>query len=108
LVKDAVQPEVRVCYDIANGNVYLTMMNRGQGEAHFVVRAKAYRDDGPWTATVAAGKSVDIHWDLTGSASWYDFVVTCTEQPGFSRRFAGRVETGRHGVSDPAMGLATF
>ena len=108
LVKDAVQPEVRVCYDIANGNVYLTMMNRGQGEAHFVVRAKAYRDDGPWTATVAAGKSVDIHWDLTGSASWYDFVVTCTEQPGFSRRFAGRVETGRHGVSDPAMGLAAF
>ena len=105
LVKNAVEPEVRVCYDIANGNVYLTMMNRGQGEAHFVVRAKAYRNDGPWTATVAAGKSVDLHWDLTESASWYDFVVTCTEQPGFSRRFAGRVETGKHGVSDPAMGL---
>ncbi len=24
----------------------------------------------------------------------------------FSRRVAGRVETGRHSVSDPAMGLA--
>jgi phospholipase C len=105
LANNAVVPEVRVCYDVANGNVYLTMMNRGQGEAHFQVRAKAYRNDGPWTATVAAGRSVDLHWDLADSASWYDFVVTCTEQPGFSRRFAGRVETGKHGVSDPAMGL---
>ncbi len=33
----------------------------------------------------------------------YDFSVTAEELPGFERRFAGRVETGRHGLSDPAM-----
>ncbi len=91
-------PEVRVCYDVANGNVYLTALNTGGKGVHLTVRAKAYRNDGPWNPTVAAGASQDLHWDLKDSARWYDFVVTCAEQPGWSRRFAGRVETGQDGL----------
>ena len=101
---EAPSPEVRVCYDIANGNVYLTMMNAGQKPATFTVRAKAYRTDGPWTVTVPAGSAVDKHWDLAGSGQWYDFVVSCDSDQGYQRRFAGRVETGKHTVSDPALG----
>jgi phospholipase C len=55
--------------------------------------------------TVKAGAQAARHWKLQGSGYWYDFVVTCDADPGFYRRLAGRVETGRHGVSDPAMGL---
>jgi len=102
------QPEVRVCYDIANGNVSLTLMNAAETPARLQVRAKAYREDGPWTADVPGGAQTSIDWDLADSASWYDFVVTCPDLPGYSRRFAGRVETGEHGVSDPAMGLEDF
>jgi len=69
------------------------------------VRANAYRSDGPWTAKVAGGSMNKLQWDLSGSASWYDFSVTCDADPAFYRRFAGRVETGRDSVSDPAMGL---
>ncbi|AOB30959.1 phospholipase [Bordetella sp. H567] len=98
-------PEIRVCYDVANGNVYLTALNTGGKDVHLTVRAKAYRNDGPWNLTVAAGASQDVHWDLKDSARWYDFAVTCAEQPGWSRRFAGRVETGKDGLSDPAMGM---
>ena len=47
-----------------------------------------------------------MRWRLDGSGQWYDFVVTCDADTSFYRRFAGRVETGRHSVSDPAMGLA--
>jgi phospholipase C len=104
----AANPEVRVCYDVANGNVYLTLMNLGAGNANFSVRAKAYRTDGPWNATVAAGATQDLHWDLADSDRWYDFVVTCPDQPAFSRRFSGRVETGKDGVSDPAMAQEEF
>jgi phospholipase C len=43
-------------------------------------------------------------WPLLGRNRWYDFTVTCAEVPGFSRRFAGRAENGRDGISDPAMG----
>jgi phospholipase C len=103
---DAAAPEVRVCYDIANGNVYLEMLNGGKNACKFTVRAKAYRTDGPWTATVAGGAKAELHWDLASSGAWYDFAVTCDADTSFVRRFAGRVETGKHSVSDPAMGLA--
>jgi len=98
-------PEVRVCYDIANGNVYLNMRNDGKAACKFTITAKAYRTDGPWTATVNGGANVDQHWELADSGQWYDFAVTCDADPTYYRRFAGRVETGKHTVSDPAMGL---
>ncbi|MGJ7608043.1 phosphocholine-specific phospholipase C [Variovorax sp. LT1R20] len=99
-------PEVRVCYDIANGNVYLEMLNAGTNAAKFTVRAKAYRNDGPWGATVAGGAKAEQLWVLASSGQWYDFAVTCDADPAYYRRFAGRVENGKHTVSDPAMGLA--
>jgi phospholipase C len=36
------------------------------------------------------------------SGHWYDLTLLTKE--GFVRRFAGRLETGKNGVSDPAMG----
>jgi len=36
---------------------------------------------------------------------WYDF--TLAGPGGLTRRFAGRVETGKDSVSDPAMGVAS-
>ncbi|MGJ7546402.1 phosphocholine-specific phospholipase C [Variovorax sp. LT1R16] len=101
-------PEVRVCYDIANGNVYLSMNNTGKNAVKFTLQAKAYREDGPWTATVAGGATAEQHWELAGSGRWYDFAVTCDADPAYYRRFAGRVETGQHSVSDPAMGLTSL
>ncbi|SEK09627.1 phospholipase C [Variovorax sp. OK605] len=101
----AASPEVRVCYDIANGNVYLKMLNGGTNASKFSIRAKAYRTDGPWTATVAGGAAAEQHWELAASGQWYDFEVTCDTDAAYYRRFAGRVETGKHSVSDPAMGL---
>ncbi|WP_423198811.1 MULTISPECIES: phosphocholine-specific phospholipase C [unclassified Cupriavidus] len=99
----ATAPEIRVCYDVANGDVMLTLLNRGANPCTFSVKSNAYRTDGPWTFDVAAGKSVDHLWKLADQSHWYDFTVT-TLQGGFTRRFAGRVENGKDGVSDPAMG----
>ncbi|MET3444069.1 phospholipase C [Variovorax paradoxus] len=99
-------PEVRVCYDIANGNVYLDMRNGGTKSCKFTVSATAYRSDGPWIATVDGGAAAEQHWELATSGQWYDFAVSCDADPGYLRRFAGRVETGKHTVSDPAMGLS--
>jgi phospholipase C len=38
---------------------------------------------------------------LEEQQGWYDYAVQAGE---WMRRFAGRLETGRHGISDPAMG----
>jgi len=99
------QPEVRVCYDIANGDVYVELMNGGKQPCTFTVAAQAYRTDGPWPARVEPGAQARLLWSLQDSGQWYDFAVTCDSDPAYYRRFAGRVETGRHSVSDPAMGL---
>ncbi|MPM96569.1 Non-hemolytic phospholipase C [bioreactor metagenome] len=97
-------PEVRVCYDIANGNVYVDLMNKGTQAAVFTITPMAYLSDGPWTVSVAAAASAERHWELKASGQWYDFAVTCNSDPAYYRRFAGRVETGQHTISDPAMG----
>lgn len=42
--------------------------------------------------------------NLEKSQRWYDFTITARDYPAFSKRYAGRVETGEAGISDPAMG----
>ena len=99
------QAEIRVCYDIANGNIYMDLMNQSANNLTFVVTPKAYfGSDAMKTQTVEAGKEAQLHWDLKDSGRWYDFEVTLKEDTSWKRRFAGRVETGEHGITDPAMG----
>jgi phospholipase C len=58
---------------------------------------------GSFTVTVRPGSTVTRTIDLTASKRWYDVSVVSTEDGGWLRRFAGHVETGAPGVSDPAI-----
>ncbi|VWB46066.1 phospholipase C [Burkholderia arboris] len=98
-------PEIRVCYDPANDAVYLTIMNVGNAASQVTVTSNAYRTDGPWRYAVPAGMQVEPYWTLAASSGWYDF--TLAAENGLVRRFAGRVETGRDSISDPAMGVSS-
>lgn len=97
--------EVRVCYDVRNGNVYATLMNSGTASATCELVANAYFSQTPTVVQVAPQTAENLHWDLKDSGRWYDFSLSCRELPQFQRRFAGRVETGQHSISDPAMGV---
>jgi len=55
------------------------------------------------TFTVRAGATVRHTFRLAKSRRWYDLTVTSDADPAFLRRFAGHVENGRTGVSDPAV-----
>ncbi len=46
--------------------------------------------------------STSLIWDISKSGNWYDLLASTS---GFTRRFAGRVETGKKSMSDPAMGI---
>lgn len=98
-----INPEIRVCYDVANGHVYTDFTNNGNKDIELVVKPVAYRVDQPLKIVLKAGQSVSQHWQLEDSWRWYDFAVTCSQDSKFYRRFAGRVETGDDSVSDPAM-----
>lgn len=96
-------PEVQVCYDVANGDLMLTLRNTGPVACTFSATANAYFDSTPKTLTVNAGNEGGMDWPLKGSGYWYDFTVTVSGLKGYTRRFAGRLETGKPSISDPAM-----
>ena len=103
-IGNVASPECRVCYDIANGDVYVKFNNTGAQACTLTIQDNAYGSGGPWVLIVEPGKEVQQSWSLRRSGNWYDFSVTADTAKGYMRRFAGRVETGQHGLSDPAMG----
>ena len=105
-IGNVASPECRVCYDIANGDVYVKFSNTGTNACTLTIQDNAYGSVGPWELKVEPGKEVEQNWSLRKSGNWYDFSVTADTAKGYMRRFAGRVETGKHGLSDPAMGTA--
>ncbi|MEV0910649.1 phosphocholine-specific phospholipase C [Streptomyces hokutonensis] len=93
-------PEVtaRDCGD----DIELTFTNKGSGTVQLRV-ANGYGGK-IQTVKVRAGATVRHTFDLGASKRWYDLTVTSDGDAGFLRRFAGHVENGRPGVSDPAIG----
>ncbi|MBO0726826.1 MAG: DUF756 domain-containing protein, partial [Blastocatellia bacterium] len=55
------------------------------------------------TKIIAPSGTVSIPLDLERSSNWYDFSLKISGVEGFEKRYAGRVETGKIGISDPAM-----
>ncbi|BAL95542.1 phosphocholine-specific phospholipase C [Rubrivivax gelatinosus] len=115
----APSPEVQLSYDPRNGGLRLEARNDGTGPVTLRVRSnKVY---GSLTATGSGGAAGGsgtawelkfsgrgeqaLYWNLDATGWWYDFIVTSDQDPSFLRRLAGRMETGRHSVSDPGMGL---
>ena len=54
------------------------------------------------SCTISPGERREIPLLLENSSGWYDLAITSTDQ-NYLRRFAGHVETGRPGTSDPAV-----
>jgi phospholipase C len=94
------KPEVQVSYQRIVGNVCLEVHNTGTSAGQVTIQSNAYRTDGPWVLEVRAGATGMQRWNLEESSYWYDFTVG---SHGIERRFAGRMETGQHSFSDPAM-----
>lgn len=104
LAEPGTNPQARLHYEVADNAVSLTVHNSGTAACEVRVVANAYFSDGPWAASVAPQREWVRRWPLDASGSWYDFTLMVATLPGYTRRFAGRLETGRDSVSDPAMG----
>ncbi|HYH41832.1 MAG TPA: phospholipase C, phosphocholine-specific [Burkholderiales bacterium] len=99
------EPEVRVDYDQHRDGLRLVLRNRGDVPCTFSLHANAYqRHAEPQTFRVGASDQREVFLPLKRTAYWYDYTVRVAGLDAFSRRFAGRMETGRHSLSDPAMG----
>ncbi|KQV90263.1 phospholipase C, phosphocholine-specific [Massilia sp. Root351] len=83
------------------GGLRLSLRNGGAAPCEVALRKLAYGSAPVPLRTLEPGESARILLPLDAQRYWYDYSVQCG---GWMRRFAGRLETGQHGVSDPAMG----
>jgi phospholipase C len=95
-------PDVHVSSECDDGDLVIKFVNSGGGPCTFTLTPNQYYT-GTATYTVVARSENVIRLPLRSSGHWYDFSVTVRGQADYSRRFAGRLETGRHSFSDPAM-----
>ncbi|MFC9842007.1 phosphocholine-specific phospholipase C [Streptomyces sp. NPDC060223] len=82
-------------------DVELTLTNKGAGTVNLKV-SDGYGGK-PKSFKLRSGASVKHTFDLRASKRWYDLTVVSDTEVSFLRRFAGHVENGRPGVSDPAI-----
>ncbi|MFB0630620.1 phosphocholine-specific phospholipase C [Streptomyces sp. AB3(2024)] len=94
-------PEVTARHVDAAGNLALTLTNGGTAAVNLTV-TNAY-GGAPQTFKVNPGATVSTTVDLRTTGRWYDVTVVSDADATFLRRFAGHVETGAPGVSDPAL-----
>jgi len=100
----AVNPELDVVARPRQNALTLVLKNAGNLACTFTVAANAYRNALPQSYSVPANTQLAVEWDVSPEQGWYDLSVTAAGKDKFVRRIAGRLETGRHGISDPALG----
>ena len=100
---DAAALEATLAYRPDALEVDVTVTNNGGSPVEVTVAGNAYRardaaPDDPFV--LDAGASETRTWSVEAAQGWYDITLAAAE---WSRRFAGRMETGAHGVTDPAQ-----
>lgn len=85
--------------------IALTVTNPGKTAQRIEARPMAYDHAlGAKSFTLAPGQSTIARWPLSATGGWYDIAVRTPADSRYLRRFAGRLESGRDSISDPAMG----
>jgi phospholipase C len=93
---------LRTLYVPDRGDVVVEIENRGR-------RLEKVRVVDAYTREHASrfldpGETYVYRASLEASFGWYDLTVTVDSDARFRRRLAGHLETGRDGVTDPAIG----
>lgn len=104
---NGVAPAEVLCLDGVKA-VNLKLLNESDRPQTFrITMDAAYPNKGPRkrAVTVPPRSSKVDRWALTASDDWYDLEVRVDGSEGFLRRFAGKVESGKAGRTDPGIGV---
>jgi phospholipase C len=107
LAPDASRADGFVVAQRATGAAHLILRNEGTAPVVFTVDLNEhYPTNGPRRRTIRVqpGTEAREHWPLAASDHRYDLLITLAGAPDFVRRFAGKVETGNPGRTDPGIG----
>ena len=86
----------------AKGGLLLKLINEGD-KAVDVSIADGYRPGADLPLTVPAKGHVEDKRPGESLGHWYDLSVTRADQPGWLRRLAGHVDTGKPSITDPMI-----
>lgn len=95
-------PSVTIRQHRGKAGLLISLRNPGQSETRVTVGRDAYGKVPPRQIALAGQGKEETIWQAGLSHDWYDFTVTLA---GMEIRAAGRLEQGRHGVSDPLMAM---
>jgi phospholipase C len=107
LKPDAPHADILLVSHPDTGAAELIMRNDGTKPMLFIIALDEHYPTGgsrKRMVRVEAGAEAREHWPLLKSDHWFDFLVTLKGTPNFIRRFAGKVETGKPGRTDPGIG----
>lgn len=97
----AVEPRVRIEYDHREGGLHIHCENGGKDPIQVQVTDNTYGYGSAETLSIPRKKSKQTYQQLSKSGNWYDYSITTSA--GMEYRFAGRVETSKPSITDPAM-----
>ncbi|PZP30927.1 MAG: phospholipase C, phosphocholine-specific [Roseateles depolymerans] len=92
---------VRSRYDRATGGLSLTVTNAGSSATTVTVTDRYTSSSSH--QTLQPGASFRSDWSLQTSSRWYDLAIAADTDTRFIAHFAGHVETGAAGISDPLL-----
>jgi len=98
----AALPTLEARYDIKGNALRLALANPGETTASVALGDDLYGVNPPQALALAPKGALKALWPVGRSQGWYDFTV---KSGAMTIRLAGRVETGKHGVSDPLMSV---
>ncbi|MBS0583710.1 MAG: phospholipase C, phosphocholine-specific [Proteobacteria bacterium] len=98
---DATDADATLRRDGASANVNLDLRNNGAANVTLTI-LDGYSGE-TRTATLGPGQHKQFNFDTGMSLRWYDLIVSDGIVNGFRREFAGHLENGKDGVSDPAI-----
>lgn len=100
---DATLPQVRLLERPTRSDLELRISNLGPGSRSFSLLARRYGLPAPATFSLAAGGHRRLRLPTGPDHRWYDWSLRMLDGPPFEWRWAGHLENGRPGLSDPAM-----
>jgi phospholipase C len=97
-------PELSIALQYqSDGSAVLHCGNRSRHALQVTIEDKGYGRPSV-QKIIPAGRPAEIKLGFRSSQNWYDFMVTIKGFSGFSRHFAGRIENGNVGKTDPQIG----
>ncbi|OOG77893.1 phosphocholine-specific phospholipase C [Algoriphagus sp. A40] len=95
------EPLLRIEYDHREGGLHIHCENGGKDSIQVEVTDNTYGYGPSETLSIPLKKSKKTYQQLSKSGNWYDYSITTSA--GMEYRFAGRVETAKPSITDPAM-----